>query len=52
MEWCLDCHRAPEKYLRPRDEVFNMAYEAPRPNQLELGLRLKSGIQRGQRAST
>ncbi len=40
MEWCLDCHRAPEKYLRPRDEVFNMAYEAP-TNQLELGLALK-----------
>lgn len=40
MGWCLDCHRAPEKYLRPREEVFNMAYEAP-ANQLELGLRLK-----------
>jgi hypothetical protein len=33
MEWCLDCHRAPEKYLRPREEVFNTAYEAPRANQ-------------------
>ena len=31
MEWCLDCHRAPEKYLRPRDEVFNMRYEQPTP---------------------
>jgi hypothetical protein len=40
MEWCLDCHRAPEKYLRPRDQVFNMAYEPP-ANQLELGRRLK-----------
>ncbi len=40
MEWCLDCHRAPEKYLRPRAEVFNMAWEAP-ANQLELGLALK-----------
>ncbi len=40
MEWCLDCHRAPEKFLRPRSEVFNMAYEAP-ADQLELGLRLK-----------
>jgi len=28
MEWCLDCHRAPEKYVRPRDQVFNMAYVA------------------------
>lgn len=40
MGWCLSCHRAPEKFLRPRDQVFNMAYEAP-PNQIELGLRLK-----------
>ena len=29
MEWCLDCHRAPEKNLRPRDQVFNMRYEQP-----------------------
>jgi hypothetical protein len=41
MEWCLACHRAPERYLRPRAEVFNMTYEAP-ANQLELGRRLKS----------
>ena len=30
MEWCLACHRAPEKNLRPRDQVFNMHYEEPR----------------------
>jgi Cytochrome c7 and related cytochrome c len=41
MEWCLDCHRAPEQYLRPRSEITNMAYEAP-DNQIELGLRLKA----------
>ena len=41
MEWCIGCHRAPEKYLRPRAEVFNMAYEAP-ANQLELGRQLKA----------
>lgn len=29
MEWCLDCHRAPEQYLRPRDQVFNLAYRQP-----------------------
>lgn len=29
MEWCLDCHRAPEKHIRPREEVFNMAYDPP-----------------------
>jgi hypothetical protein len=39
MEWCLDCHRQPEKYLRPKDQVFNAAYEAP-ANQIELGRQL------------
>jgi hypothetical protein len=29
MQWCLDCHRHPEKYLRPREEVFNMAWQPP-----------------------
>jgi Cytochrome c7 and related cytochrome c len=29
MEWCLNCHRAPEKNLRPRDQVFNMRYQPP-----------------------
>ena len=26
MQWCLDCHREPEKYIRPREEVYNMSY--------------------------
>ena len=29
MSWCLDCHRNPAKYVRPRDQVFNMAWERP-----------------------
>jgi cytochrome c7-like protein len=29
MSWCLDCHRNPAKYVRPREEVFNMAWERP-----------------------
>jgi hypothetical protein len=46
MEWCLECHRAPERFVRPREEVFNPAYEPP-PDQLELGRRLveEYGIQ-------
>jgi hypothetical protein len=39
MEWCLDCHRHPERYVRPREAVFDMNYAAP-SNQLELGARL------------
>jgi hypothetical protein len=29
MEWCIECHRAPEKNLRPRGQVFNMRYQQP-----------------------
>ena len=39
MSWCLDCHRDPAKYVRPKDQVFNMAYIAP-ANQKELGPQL------------
>jgi hypothetical protein len=39
MEWCLSCHRAPERHLRPREEIFNMAWVAPK-DQIELGREL------------
>ena len=39
MEWCLDCHRNPEKYARPRAAVFTMGYE-PDGDQLEIGRKL------------
>ena len=29
MEWCLNCHRHPEQYVRPREAVFEMGYEPP-----------------------
>jgi hypothetical protein len=29
MSWCLDCHRNPAQYLRPRDQVFNMNWQPP-----------------------
>ena len=29
MEWCLDCHRDPAKYVRPRDQIYNLAWERP-----------------------
>jgi hypothetical protein len=29
MSWCLDCHRQPEKFVRPRSEVFNPFYQPP-----------------------
>jgi hypothetical protein len=27
MQWCLECHRAPEKFIRPRSEIFNMDWQ-------------------------
>jgi hypothetical protein len=39
MEWCLDCHRNPERYVRPKDAVFRVDYKVP-SNQAELGARL------------
>lgn len=39
MEWCLNCHRHPERYVRPREDVFRMDWEPPQ-DQLALGRRL------------
>jgi hypothetical protein len=39
MEWCLECHRNPEKFVRPQDQVFNIAWQAP-ANQIEVGKEL------------
>ena len=27
MQWCLDCHRQPEKYVRPREHVFETDWQ-------------------------
>lgn len=39
MQWCLDCHREPERHIRPRDKVYDMSYQRPQ-NQMELGRKL------------
>jgi hypothetical protein len=38
MQWCLECHRAPEKFIRPRDRVFDMTWQPE--NQKTLGAQL------------
>ncbi len=47
MRWCLDCHRNPEKYVRPKEAVFKMGYVPPE-DQLVMGSRLvkENNIQR------
>jgi hypothetical protein len=39
MSWCLDCHRNPDQYVRPRDQVFNMAWQRPADDP-DMGARL------------
>ena len=31
MEWCVNCHRTPENYVRPRSEIYTMGYKPPVP---------------------
>jgi hypothetical protein len=40
MQWCVECHRNPERVLRPKDQVFNMDWKAP-DNQAEAGAELR-----------
>ena len=36
MKWCLDCHRQPEKALRPEREIYNTEWKTP-PDQAAQG---------------
>lgn len=29
MEWCLECHRQPERFVRPREAVFEFGWQPP-----------------------
>jgi hypothetical protein len=39
MEWCLECHRNPERFVRPREQVFSMDWQPP-VDQIMLGQKL------------
>jgi hypothetical protein len=39
MDWCLSCHRAPEQFIRPRDQITTMGYVPSEPQSV-LGPRL------------
>ncbi len=39
MEWCLECHREPERQIRPRDQVFDVTWSPP-ADQERAGARL------------
>lgn len=40
MSWCLDCHRNPEKFIRPKSEIYNMTWDPSPAEQAELGPKL------------
>ena len=40
MSWCIDCHRDPEPRLRPREHVFDLAWETDEDREV-LGARLR-----------
>ena len=39
MKWCLNCHRAPQNFLRPPGQIYNLNWQPP-PDQAQQGLRL------------
>ncbi len=43
MRWCLECHRAPERHLRPLDQITNMEWRPDRP-QLEIGREVRKQL--------
>ncbi|MFQ5737682.1 MAG: cytochrome c3 family protein [Acidobacteriota bacterium] len=53
MEWCLQCHRSPERFVRPRDQIFSVTWK-PSDHQMEEGEKLvkEYGIERLDNCST
>jgi len=36
MEWCLECHRAPERFVRPKEHIFDMTYRPENKGEKQL----------------
>src|SRR5689334_10007078 len=36
MEWCLECHRAPERFVRPHDQIYDMEWRPENKTKEEL----------------
>jgi hypothetical protein len=41
MEWCLQCHREPERYLRDRKDIFNMKWRPENKTKDEIAFGLE-----------
>ncbi len=44
MRWCLDCHREPEKHLRPLDKITDMEWTPDPARAKELGRELRASL--------
>jgi hypothetical protein len=44
MEWCLNCHRDPSQYIRPRSQVYNLDYNAATDMSLKPELRSQEAL--------
>jgi hypothetical protein len=44
MEWCLECHRAPERFVRPVEHIYDMEWRPENKSRTELaqGIDLKA----------
>jgi hypothetical protein len=45
MEWCLGCHRDPARFVRPREEIFNMVWKPDDQATLGAALVTEYGIE-------
>jgi len=36
MEWCLQCHREPEKFIRPKEKIYDMKWRLQNKSEQEL----------------
>ena len=50
MQWCLNCHRNPEQFLRLKSQVFEPVWNPP-ADQLEVGARLRAEYKANPRVS-
>ncbi len=47
MDWCLNCHRAPETALRPLDKITDLAWQAtPKADQSVEDAQIAQGLEK------
>lgn len=44
MAWCLECHRNPERYLRPQDRITDMTWNPSPEEQLRIGREVRQAL--------